>query len=100
MPEFRGLMKKYKEDTAFEETQKELKEKHHIEDKNVVVVEKNNMAKFSIKTLGTLIRLFATIIILALAAVGLTALLYPESREALLSIFQLAADQTSEMIGG
>lgn len=40
------LVAEIKEEIQFEENQKNLKEKHHIEDPNVVVIEKNNFIKF------------------------------------------------------
>lgn len=98
MPKFKGLVEKQRENAEYQEEQKSLREKHHIENEDVVVVEKDNMAKFSIRTMGNLIRILATIVILCLAAIGLTAIIYPEAREALLAIFQSAAEQTSEMI--
>ena len=99
MAEFkRGLLKEFEEEEAFREKQEKLKAKHDIEDENVVVVEKTNFAKFSVTTLIRLIKLIATILILALAAIGLTALLYPECRMALFSIFNVTANQVNSMI--
>ena len=99
MAEFkRGLLKEFQEEEAFREEQEKLKAKHDIEDENVVVVEKTNFAKFSVTTLIRLIKLIATILILALAAIGLTALLYPECRMALFSIFNATANQVNSMI--
>ena len=99
MAEFkRGLLKEFEEEEAFREKQEKLKAKHDIEDENVVVVEKTNFAKFSVTTLIRLIKLIATILILALAAIGLTALLYPECRMALFSIFNATANQANSMI--
>lgn len=99
MAEFkRGLLKEFEEEEAFREEQEKLKAKHDIEDENVVVVEKTNFAKFSVTTLIQLIKLIATILILALAAIGFTALLYPECRMALFSIFNATANQVNSMI--
>ena len=52
-----------------------------------------------INTFIRLIKFIVTVVILCLAAIGLTALIFPETREALLAIFHLAAEQTTEMIG-
>lgn len=99
MAEFkRGLLKEFEEEETFREKQEKLKAKHDIEDENVVVVEKTNFAKFSVTTLIRLIKLIATILILALAAIGLTTLLYPECRMALFSIFNATANQVNSMI--
>ena len=99
MAKYKALVEEYKENEAHRAAQKALKKKHKIDDDNVVVVEKSNMAKFSIKTLVGFTKLIATISILCLAAIGLTALIFPETRVALLAIFNLAAEQTTEMIG-
>ena len=99
MAEFkRGLLKEFEEEEAFREEQEKLKAKHDIEDENVVVVEKTNCAKLSVTTRIRRIKLIATILILALAAIGLTALLYPECRMALFSIFNATANQVNSMI--
>ena len=78
------------EQVAAEETAKEqqhLHEKHHIEDENVVVVEKSGAVKFTVRTLGTIIRTLALIVLVVFAAIGIAALLYPEPREALVKVF-------------
>ena len=54
------LVAEIKEEIQFEENQKNLKEKHHIEDPNVVVIEKNNFIKFFIQTGARILRMTAT----------------------------------------
>lgn len=76
-------MEAYEEETAKQQEQKRLHTKHDIEDENVIVVEKSNMVKFSIKSLGVIIRSGATIILLCLAAIGLLCIIYPETRQPL-----------------
>ena len=98
MARFRPIVKEYKENIERQAQQEKLREKHNIEDENMVVVEKSNMAKFSVNTFIRLIKFFAAVIIVCLAVIGLTALVFPETREALLAIFHLAAEQTTEMI--
>lgn len=56
------------------------KEKHGIEEENVIVVEKTNMIKFFIQTVIATIKVVATISILVLAAIGLLTVVYPELR--------------------
>ncbi len=46
-----SLVSKYKEDKKRQEEQQKLKDKHNIKDNNVVVVEKANMTKFTVKML-------------------------------------------------
>lgn len=83
-----GLVKGSREKREQEEKQKQLKEKHHIADQNVLVVEKSNAVTFTIKTIGGIIRLVATICILLLALTGLCALLYPLPRYELQRVWQ------------
>ena len=51
-----------------QEEQQKLKDKHNIKDNNVVVVEKANMTKFTVKMLIRFVKLTATICLLILAA--------------------------------
>ena len=68
--------------------QQMLKEKHGIEDEYVVVVEKFSITKFLVKTLVRLIKTIAGITLLALAALGLIALIYEEIRQPMFEIIQ------------
>ena len=58
------FLEAYEEETARQQKQQRLHTKHNIEDDNVVVVEKSNMLKFSVKSLGILLRFSATVILL------------------------------------
>lgn len=66
-----------------EETQKaaqeHLKDKYHLENKNVVVVEKSNVGSL----LAGVVRILAYILLFLLAIIGLAALIYPDSRTVL-----------------
>ena len=86
-------MSQIKEQQEFEKQQKELKRKHRIDEKNVIVVEKSNMTKFLIRTIGNVVRISATILILILASIGLTTLLYPQIRNVLLIILHQIIEQ-------
>lgn len=93
------LIKKVKEDRAFKKRQENLKKKHNIKkESSIVVVEKSNTFKFTVKTFGNLVRLLITIIILTLAFVGITALVYPMPRENLVSIFKEALRQIQSFL--
>lgn len=83
-----GLVKEYKEKQAFHQDQEKLKEQHNITDEKVIVVEKSNMAKFTVKTFAALVKLLASAVLLCLAVVGLAALIYPSTRADLLVIAQ------------
>lgn len=75
-----SLVTAVEERKKLQEEQNKLKEKHGIKEENVIVVEKTNMLKFLIRSLGTVIRVSATILLLMLAAVGLFTLAYVDIR--------------------
>lgn len=81
------LVKKVKEDLAYEEDQRYLKKKHKIKNKNVVVVEKSSNLKFLIYTLRGIIIAALLLIIAVLLFVAITALCYPEPRHGLQTVY-------------
>ena len=86
-----------KEEIQFEENQKNLKEKHHIEDPNVV--EKNSFIKFFIQTGARILRMTATIVLLFLSVIGLVTLVYPSLRSDLLLIIKDVQKQLIYLLG-
>ncbi len=72
--------------------QQHLKEKHNIQDDNVVVVEKTHIFKW----IALLLRVIFTIALLTMAAVGIFTLLYPELR----TIFLYTLTEIFNSIGG
>lgn len=82
-----GLIKEVKEQQRIQEEQKRLKEKYHIEEDNVKVVEKSNTFKFAVKAISNVFRLSVNAIIYILALIGAISLVYPESREIIVLIF-------------
>ena len=72
-----NLSERIKKENAKEKEQIRLKKKHQIDQENVVVVEKSNTYKFTIKTIISFIKLIATVTLLILAVIGLTTLVYP-----------------------
>lgn len=88
-----------KEQQNFEEKQSRLREKNDIEDDSVVVVEKSNMAKFTVKTLAAIIHIFALVILLVLAAVGVICLIYPSTRLLFLAIFNGTIGDLQGLLG-
>lgn len=81
------LVSKLKSEQEFDKNQIRLKNQYGIsQDKRVVIVEKSNTFKFTIKTLANTIHVIATALLLFLALVGLSALLYPDSRDILWNI--------------
>ena len=88
-----GFQKAVEEEIEKEQEQKRLREKHQISDEQVLIVEKDDLAKFLIRTGIAAVKLIITITILSLAVLGLLALTYPVPREAL---FQVLAEILSE----
>lgn len=85
-----GLVRKHDERTAFEKHQEALRQKHNIEDTdNKIIVEKKSAIKYLILGAGNTLQVFASILILGLALIGLTALVLPSVRQTLLMYFQV-----------
>lgn len=100
MGKFRnGFVREVQEEKQREEEQRRLHEKHKIQDENLIVVEKNNMLKFLIRTTGRIIRYVATAAVFILAAVGLLALIYPEIRGELFLVLGTILEDAGTMIG-
>lgn len=95
------LSAKVKENREFQKKQTVLKKKHGIKDNknHVVVVEKSNTFKFTVKTLIGFVRFTAAAILITLAFIGLTALIYPQPRLALVEIIQETILQLQNFIG-
>ena len=87
------LAKEVREEEAFNSKQSKLKEKYNVADKDVIVVERNNLIKFFVKTIGVIIRIFLWIVFLSLAAVGIIALVYPIPRKEVINVFHEALIQ-------
>ena len=77
------LVEQMKQEESEKEHQESLKERYDIEE-DVVVVEKTNTIKFLLKTMLGGARLIIAILVFILALIGLTALIYPDSRSLLI----------------
>lgn len=77
------LVEQMKQEEKEKEHQESLKERYDIEE-DVVVVEKTNTIKFLLKTVLGGARLIIAILVFILALIGLTALIYPDSRSLLI----------------
>lgn len=77
------LVEQMKQEEREKEHQESLKERYDIEE-DVVVVEKTNTIKFLLKTMIGGTRLIIAILVFILALIGLTALIYPDSRSLLI----------------
>ncbi|MFR4917111.1 MAG: hypothetical protein ACLUB7_13710 [Coprococcus phoceensis] len=81
-----SLVKKIRIEQEENQKQKKLQEKYGIQNENVRIVERNNMGKFLVRTMGRCIRITALIMLFVLAAIGLIALIYPEIRQELIQV--------------
>ena len=77
------LVEQMKQEEREKEHQESLKERYDIEE-DVIVVEKTNTIKFLLKTMLGGARLIIAILVFILALIGLTALIYPDSRSLLI----------------
>ena len=94
-----SLVKKIRIEQEENQKQKKLQEKYGINE-NVRIVERNNMGKFFVKTIGKCIRIVTVIIQFILAAIGLTALIYPEIRQELLQVLGGVLAEGKNLIRG
>lgn len=100
MGKFRsGFVREVQDEKKREAEQRRLHEKHGIEDDNLVIVEKNNMLKFLIRTAGRIIRFAAAAAVFILAAVGLLSLIYPAVRGELILVLRTILEDTTTMMG-
>ena len=96
----RSIVENIKQEQVFQREQDALQEKYNIENKNVVIVEKSNIYKYTIRMIATLTRVLATIIILVLASIGLVALIYPAPRSDIFCLLNELQNQIFMLIGG
>ena len=82
----KGFVAEYKRTKQQKVNENRIKQKHHITDENIVVVEKSNTLKFLIRITVLLLKTAAWILLIILAAVGILCLVYPETRRALFDI--------------
>ena len=90
--------KEAKEALKQEAEQKQLREKHGIQDNNTLIVEKNNLFKFCIRCFTKIVKIFVTAGIFLLASVGLMSLIYPDVREELMKVLIAIQKEITTMI--
>lgn len=93
-----GFVKEAKEVLKQEAEQKQLREKHGIQDNNTLIVEKNNLFKFCIRCFIKIVKIFVTAGIFLLASVGLMSLIYPDVREELMKVLFAIQKEITTMI--
>lgn len=90
----RGIVAEVKQKQEAAAQQQRIRQKYNVDAPNsVIVVEKNNMVKFAVRTVISAVKLVAAILLVVLAFVGLISLIYPTSRNDLVMIFQGIQDQ-------
>lgn len=87
-----------REEKEYEQKQAALKERHHIEDENIVVVEQKSLLKFVIKALIAAVKTLAAICLLSLAAVGTIAIIYPTVRAELFNVIVVIVSDVKNMV--
>lgn len=92
------LVSAAKADLAQEQEQKRLRKKHHVEEEGLLIVEKDNLLKFFVRCLASMVRIGATIFLFLLAAIGLVSLVYPEVREVLLRVLYQIGQELFTML--
>lgn len=80
--------------------QDQLREKYHVEEENIMVVETTNVYKFTMNLIASLVRIICSIFIFILAALGLLALIYPAPRIALYDVLMGILNQFNFLISG
>ena len=95
----KGFTAEYNQRIQQQTEENRIKEKHHITDENIVVVEKSNTLKFIIRILVLFLKTAAWITLIILAAVGILCLVYPETRWALFDILSGIRNGTETLIG-
>ena len=92
------LVSAAKADLAQEQEQKRLRKKHHVEEEGLLIVERDNLLKFFVRCLASMVRIGATIFLFLLAAIGLVSLVYPEVREVLLLVLYQIGQELFTML--
>ena len=92
------LVSAAKADLAQEQEQKRLRKKHPVEEEGLLIVERDNLLKFFVRCLASMVRIGATIFLFLLAAIGLVSLVYPEVREVLLRVLYQIGQELFTML--
>lgn len=94
-----GLVSGVKKKEEYRQHQNVLHKKHKIADSNVMIVEKNNLGKFTVRTIARMIQVAATIALCILATIGLIAMVYPNVRGELLITGKQMYEYLSVLLG-
>ena len=87
------------EEQRFQNEQRYLKEKYDIpQTEDVIIKERSNALKFTLRILAGAIKTIASIIFICLAAIGILTLIYPQIREEFVTVIQAILGEVSSMI--
>ena len=93
-----SLVRKYKETAQENKQQQDLRQKHNVADEGVYIVEKSNTFKFLLRGMFTVLRIVVSAVFVILAAVGLICLIYPDTRNALIGVWNGIIDNLLHLI--
>ncbi len=87
------------EQQQFQKQQRYLKEKYDIpQTEDVIVKERSNTLKFTLKILTGAIKTIAAVLFICLAAIGILTLIYPQIREEFVTVIQAILGEVNNMI--
>lgn len=92
------LVKEVKAEQVQKKEQERLHEKHHIQDMNVQIVERDNMIKFLIRNVVRFVWLISTMILLVFAVIGILTIVYPNIRAEFLFVFEQIILEIKQML--
>ncbi len=96
----KNLVEEIEKEKQFQREQEKLHEKYNVKEPEVLVIEKSNLYKFTIRSIGNVIRITATLLLLVLAAIGMMTLLYPHIRNEWINEIYEIYEQLQLMIPG
>lgn len=92
----RGIVSEIKQEQSVAKQQEGLRRKYNLDTpENVVIVEKTNAYKFTLKAIQGIIKTAATVCLLLLATIGLMVLIYPSTREAFWNVIREVLQELS-----
>lgn len=94
----KGIVAEIKKQKQFEKEQQDLHRKYDQIGQETVIIEKNNMVKFFVRTCIGIVKAMCAILLLLLAAIGLMTLVYPEIRSEFLFTVQKIFNEIQLMI--
>lgn len=98
MGKYDRLRQSLKERKAFDEKQQELHEKHEEISEDTVIVEKSSAVAASLSFVKATCRVIAGAVLIALAAIGIITLIYPDIRSEFIRVMGSILMEIRQMI--